>query len=423
MRRVFTGLSKLLVFGFFGGLLATLRYILNTPQPLESALPGEAHTYIWKQDRIFYKVLGPVDAPPLVLLHSLEFGASSYEMRYVMEDLAQHYRVYGLDLPGFGLSDHLQLDYSANTYVTFSQDFLKEVVRQPAILLTSGLSCNYSVALATRTPDLCTRLILLSPISLFKRRSQISWLTWLLQNPILGLVIYATLTPRFILRQVIAKQRRIDPQNLTNDELDYLFASAHQLGAQYAALALLSGKLDLEITYDFEALPQPTLIIWGTHALHLAHPSITSQHTIAKQMDVSVIQQAGSRVHEEQPEMVVARILEWLPKEKMGISAAAPVTRAITAANPEIASSFPATPLPEKTASQPSERPTISSEPTREPLVGDITRGESIEAYCVKCRQKRSMHNAQKVLTKNRRSAMEGVCPVCGTKLFRFIAG
>ena len=43
------------------------------------------------------------------------------------------------------------------------------------------------------------------------------------------------------------------------------------------------------------------------------------------------------------------------------------------------------------------------------------------EAYCVKCREKREMKDAQQVTMKNGRTAMQGVCPVCGTKLNRIL--
>jgi len=44
------------------------------------------------------------------------------------------------------------------------------------------------------------------------------------------------------------------------------------------------------------------------------------------------------------------------------------------------------------------------------------------EAYCVKCRTKREMKDGKEVEMKNGRPAMEGVCPVCGTKLFRMMS-
>lgn len=42
-----------------------------------------------------------------------------------------------------------------------------------------------------------------------------------------------------------------------------------------------------------------------------------------------------------------------------------------------------------------------------------------MEAYCVKCKTKREMKDAQEVTLKNGRPAMRGVCVVCGTQLFR----
>ncbi len=44
------------------------------------------------------------------------------------------------------------------------------------------------------------------------------------------------------------------------------------------------------------------------------------------------------------------------------------------------------------------------------------------EAYCVKCREKREIKDPKEVEMKNGRPAIEGTCPVCGTKLFRMIA-
>lgn len=41
------------------------------------------------------------------------------------------------------------------------------------------------------------------------------------------------------------------------------------------------------------------------------------------------------------------------------------------------------------------------------------------EAYCVKCREKREMKDEKQVTMKNGRPALEGICPECGTKLFR----
>lgn len=42
-----------------------------------------------------------------------------------------------------------------------------------------------------------------------------------------------------------------------------------------------------------------------------------------------------------------------------------------------------------------------------------------MEAYCVKCKAKKEMKNPEEVKLKNGRPATKGVCPDCGTKMFR----
>ncbi|MCZ6484178.1 MAG: DUF5679 domain-containing protein [Acidobacteria bacterium] len=46
-----------------------------------------------------------------------------------------------------------------------------------------------------------------------------------------------------------------------------------------------------------------------------------------------------------------------------------------------------------------------------------------MQAYCVKCREKREMKDTQAITMKNGRPATKGVCPVCGTKMFRIGKG
>ena len=42
-----------------------------------------------------------------------------------------------------------------------------------------------------------------------------------------------------------------------------------------------------------------------------------------------------------------------------------------------------------------------------------------MQAYCVKCKAKREMKNPKQIKMKNGRKATKGVCPKCGTKVFR----
>lgn len=42
-------------------------------------------------------------------------------------------------------------------------------------------------------------------------------------------------------------------------------------------------------------------------------------------------------------------------------------------------------------------------------------------AYCVKCKKKSEIKDGQLVTMKNGSPAIQGMCPECGTKLFRLL--
>jgi len=98
-------------------------------EPDDSALGGEAHFYNWKHGRVFYKTAGTQQSgAPLVFIHGIGAGASSFMWRKNFDDLAKDFRVYAFDLLGFGLSDKpVSAAYSADLYVELIADFLKDV--------------------------------------------------------------------------------------------------------------------------------------------------------------------------------------------------------------------------------------------------------------------------------------------------------
>jgi len=46
-----------------------------------------------------------------------------------------------------------------------------------------------------------------------------------------------------------------------------------------------------------------------------------------------------------------------------------------------------------------------------------------MQAYCMKCRAKKEMKDAKSITMRNGKPATQGVCPACGTKMFRIGRG
>jgi hypothetical protein len=48
---------------------------------------------------------------------------------------------------------------------------------------------------------------------------------------------------------------------------------------------------------------------------------------------------------------------------------------------------------------------------------------EMMQARCMKCKEQREMKDPKQITMKNGRPATEGICPVCGTRMFRIGSG
>ena len=378
----------------------TLKYLIDTPQPLESALPGEARIYRWRSYHLFYKELGAPENPPLVLLHNPGIGASAYEMRHIMAKLAERYHVYAPDLLGFGLSDRPNLDYTVEIYTTICHDFLTEIVLYPATLLASGISCTYAVEIAQQFPHTCERLVLISPITLsgtmWTMRGQRA-LTAALRLPLFGLILYALCSTRRALHWLLMQR---NPQfqeggqkEQAKAEVEYLYAATHRFGAEHAPLALWAGKLSRDVAQQFAMVQQPALLIWGTQALQNTH-FISSEHALPHQTQLAIMRDAGIYVHEQYPDVVITDILDWSDMDND-------------------------TAPPKMTRNAAASVQTIRQAPSQVQSATQATQTSIIEAYCTKCKSKTVMLNPQEVTTKNGRPALRGTCSVCGTGQYR----
>src|SRR5687768_10735314 len=137
----------------------------NALEPDDSALGGEAKLFTWKYGQIFYKEAG-VNNPglPIVFIHGIDAGVSSFMWRKNFDELAQNFRVLAFDLFGFGFSDKPPAaPYSADLYVELISDFIREVAGGRANVVASSLGASYAVRVADEHPELIDALILNAP--------------------------------------------------------------------------------------------------------------------------------------------------------------------------------------------------------------------------------------------------------------------
>lgn len=208
---------------------------------------------------------------PLVLIHSINAGASAYEMRPLFE----HYRgtrpVYALELPGFGFSDRSDRQYTVDLYTRAILEFLDGVVHEPADVIALSLSSEFAARAALREPGLFHSLSMISP-SGFNRRSVNSVQRTsergtsertlrAFRFPLWSQPFYDLLATERSIRYFL-KQSFVGPAD--PGLVSYGYQTTHQPGARFAPLAFVSGRLfsrDIRESV-YERLTIPVLVLY-----------------------------------------------------------------------------------------------------------------------------------------------------------------
>jgi len=254
----------------FAALAAVNATIRKNPlEPDDSVLGGTANYFNWKHGRIFYKEAGLKKIGlPVVFIHGVGAGQSSFQWRKNFDPLSETFRVYAIDLLGFGLSDKpAGAAYSTELYVELISDFLREVVQGPANIVASGLGASYSIRVADEHPELVNALILNSPVGYANPNARPGMtgaaFYGLLQSPVLGTSFYNVMASERSIRDYARRSLFYDYRRITNRLVSNLYASSHQPGAQHAMAAYISGYLNADISVPFSRLDQPTQLVWG----------------------------------------------------------------------------------------------------------------------------------------------------------------
>lgn len=282
-----------------------------------SVLNGDQGRYAWTLGDIFYTVKG--QGTPLVLVHGVYAGASSYEYRHVFDLLAQRFRVYAFDLLGFGLSDHPPVLYTPVLYEELIEDFVRQVVGgvdQPVRIIASSLGAALTIRAAAERPGLFERLVLIQPTGIEEladaretpgRRVGRA----VLRSPLVGQAIYNVIVSRPSISYFLKSQTYSDPAEVSDDMVDYYYTLSHQPGARYAPASFISGTLNTPVASVYPLLKQPILLCWGKDARFSPLENARAFRQSNARAELRVFD-CGGLPQDELPEEFAHEVGDWL---------------------------------------------------------------------------------------------------------------
>ena len=290
--------------GVAGAMVAANKFIEAAVGELDTVLTGEERRYPWKYGDMFYTVKGASSAKPLLLIHDFSPGASSYQWRKNIDALAEQFRVYAIDLLGFGLSDRPVIDYTAETYTDLIGDFIKEMIGKPTVVVAHGTTSAYVIADAYRRPQLFERLVLVSPPQDIVQETMpgpmdSAW-KFVLRVPVVGQFIYNALATRPVLRSYYESKGYYNPGLVTDELVEYIYTSAHQSNARYPVASFLSDYLTMDVHEALARLQVPTLALWGREEAEVLPEANEAFKRVNANLDIRVVPESRAQLQAEQ---------------------------------------------------------------------------------------------------------------------------
>jgi len=320
--RMFNRIRKALrplgaVAGLTGAAALVNRSLRNAALP-SNWVGGVRRPWTWRGYDIFVtELLAQPDAPPadpVLLVHGIYGGASSFEFRKLAPLLAERRRVLALDLLGSGLSAMPNVDYTPDLFVDQIIDAIGEFFPGPLVLVGSSLGGSYAIRAALRAPDRIKRLVAICPAGIDGVLDSEPGLVRRLagnafRSPLLGETAFNALASKPSLHYFLSKRAYADAASITPEILDQYYATTHQPGARYVPAHVVGGALNVNVARDLPFVEAPILVLWGSEASRVNPASNAAEFVrLARDGRSVVFTGSASLPHEERPRDVAAAI-------------------------------------------------------------------------------------------------------------------
>jgi len=232
------------------------------------SVKNNTHDYEWRFGKIHYTKKGTGN--PILLIHNLTQGSSSYEFNSLIDALAEKNEVYAIDLLGYGLSEKCNMTYTNYLYVQLITDFIKTVIGRKTTIITSGDSSSIAVMTCHNDPEVVNNLIFINPQSLYQSNQiptkQTKLLKLLIDLPIIGTLIYNMQTSKKSIEKQFKETYFCDPALVDETYVKAYCEAAHlnNYKVKFAISSYLGRYMNINILHAIKEINNNITIIQGS---------------------------------------------------------------------------------------------------------------------------------------------------------------
>ncbi|MBD2441774.1 alpha/beta fold hydrolase [Dolichospermum sp. FACHB-1091] len=280
----------------------------------------EKQVWTWRNHKIQYTVMGTGQS--LVLIHG--FGASIGHWRKNIPVLAAAgYRVFALDLLGFGGSDKATVDYTMELWAELLKDFYNAHIQTPAIFIGNSIGALLSLIILTEYPEIAAGGVLINSAGGLSHRPHelnpvlrvfMATFNKLVANPVTGKFVFNRIRQKSQIKRTLY-QVYSDRNAVTDELVDILYIPSCDSGAQTVFASILTAPPGPSPEELLPKLELPLLVIWGEEdpwtPITGANIYRLAQED-GKDVKIVPIPGAGHCPHDEVPDVVNSEIINWL---------------------------------------------------------------------------------------------------------------
>lgn len=249
----------------------------------------------------------------VILIHGIGDAVETWDSN--INVLAEHHRVYALDVVGFGRSDKPLIQPSLPFAAQFVSDFMETQHIERASLVGNSMGGGISLQFAIQFPDKLDKLVLESPAALGKA---VATFFRLFSIPIVGELLSR---PSHRGTAWLLKQVAYNPALITDDMVELYYQLFSLSGAQRSFLSTLRAGVNFfgqrpqfvsSIVDNLGKITYPTLIIWGQQdrIIPVVHAQIAENGI--PNAALHILDPCGHMPHFERPEDFNGLVLGFL---------------------------------------------------------------------------------------------------------------
>ena len=253
--------------------------------------------------------------PVLLLIHG--FGASVEIWQHNIEPLAKFYRVYAIDLVGFGRTDKHEGTYTPPFMVQFINDALTALNLEKVTLIGLSMGGGLSILYTLRFPHKIDKLVLVDSAGLGK---EVIFSMRLMSLPFLGEFVTK---PSRKMAYLFFKPAVLNPAQLKGQFTDIYYELFSLPGAQTAMLKVIRFGCNIfgikkdvlnETLMNLHRITSPTLIIWGRQDAIIPLTQAYYAKEKISNSKLHVIEQCGHMPNFEKPDEFNQVLLDFLSR-------------------------------------------------------------------------------------------------------------